>query len=222
MGGGNTMAKVYHMEVEQGQHFCLAIIDSDKKWPRAKKGKTWEKVNEVDDGKYLGEIDSNGFHAFNCSYYVMEELREMENLIPLDVLLSIPELKDKNLLKMSFDMSYHDMKEGLLASKVVEGDYQRYLQGVYSAYPLILSDINFCATYRKTFHSNDKEGYENACKKWKIVEGVCSKVMNHVLQNSDKLKAIDFTKLTAAQQSEWTNIGRKIFEWCCRYDTGIV
>lgn len=222
MGGGNTMATVYHMEIDRRQHFCLAIIDSDKKWPTEKKGRTWEKVREVDGEKYLGDTGANGFHAFNCSYYVMEKVREMENLIPLEVLRSIPDIKDMNLIKMSIDMSYHDMKEGLLASKVVEGDYQKYLQNVYSAFPQIISDINFCAAYRKIFHANDKKGYEEACKKWKIVEGVCSKVMSHVLHNGDMLKTIDFTKLTLSQQIEWTNIGRKIFEWCCQYETGIV
>lgn len=223
MGGGSTMAKVYEMEIDRGQHFCISIIDSDKKWPSAKKGDTWRLVRDVDKDCYYGdENGSDGCYAFNCTYYAMEELRELENLIPLEVLQSMPDVKSNQLLSMGLDLSYHDMKNGLLIRTIIEGDYQNYLHSVYGKYPDIVADIDFYAAYRKAFHANDKDGYEKACGKVKLSNGLGSKIMEHTLKEaSNELDKFDFSKLTAEQQHEWNNIGRKIFEWCCSFDGGI-
>ena len=53
MGGGNTIAKVYKMEVIRGQHFCLSILDSDKKFPTASYGDTCKALRAEDKDKYL-------------------------------------------------------------------------------------------------------------------------------------------------------------------------
>ncbi len=222
MGGGSTMAKVYKMEINRGQHFCLAILDSDKKWPTAKNGETCRKLKDEDKGKYLGDSGCDGQFAYNCRYYVMENIRELENLIPFEVLQAIPNIRDNDILKKSFDMSYHDMKDGLLAAKITEGDYQSYLHVVFSAYPDILDNIDFCAEYRRRYHPNDKDGFEKACKHWKLVDGLGSKVMEQVTrEGSSYLKNIDFKKLSPNQQKEWTNIGKIVFYWCCCFDSGI-
>lgn len=221
MGGGSTMAKVYKMEIDKGQHFCLAILDSDKKWPSAKKGDTCDKLKSEDKDKYLGDTGSNGQYAYNCSYYAMEDLCELENLIPMEVLKATPNIKEMDLLKMSFDMSYHDMKEGLLASKIKEGDYQNYLHTIYASYPDLVNTIDFYAECRKVLYAKDKDSFEKDCGKFKLVGGLGSKVMEHVLQDSQTtLKNVDFSKLSVSQQSEWINIGKKVFEWCCRFDGG--
>lgn len=224
MGGGSTMAKVYQMEILRGQHFCLSILDSDKKWPTAQKGDTWKLIRDVDKDCYYGDgKGSDGCYAYNCSYYAMEELRELENLIPIDVLKSMPSLKNNQLLSMDIDLSYHDMKSGLLIRTLVEGDYQNYLHTVYNEFPDIIADIDDYVAYRKTFHAKDKEGYENACGRAKLSIGLGPKIMEHVLTDaSNELRNLDFTKLSLEQQHEWTNIGRKIFEWCCSFDGGVV
>lgn len=223
MGGGSTLAKVYEMEINRGQHFCLAILDSDKKWPTAQKGETWDKVRKVDKECYLGDgISSDGKYAYNCGYYVMEEVRELENLIPTEVLLSMQTVQNNTLLSMGIDLSFHDMKEGMLASKVKKGHYQSYLQTVYTSYSQILKYIDFLADYRDAFYSSSKDGFEKACGRWKLSEGMGSKIMEQVLINaSEELKKADFTKLTAPQQHEWTNIGKTFFEWCCSFDGGV-
>ena len=223
MGGGSTMAKVYQMEIDRGQHFCISIIDGDKKWPSAQKGDTWRLVRDIDKDCYFGDGNgSDGCYAFNCTYYAMEELRELENLIPLEVLQSMPDVKNNQLLSMGIDLSYHDMKNGLLIRTLVEGDYQNYLHTVYSGYPDIIADIDFYAAYRKAFHANDKEGYEKACGKEKLSKGLGSKIMEHTLKDASyELSKFDFSKLTIEQQHEWINIGQRIFEWCCSFDGGI-
>ena len=148
MGGGNTIAKVYKMEIDRGQHFCLSILDSDKKFPTASYGDTCKALRSEDKDKYLGDAGCDGQHAFNCSYYVMDELRELENLIPMDVLKTMSNVKNNKLLQMNFDMSYHDMKEGLLAAKINIGPYQTYLDSVFAFDATLVSDIDFYAQYR--------------------------------------------------------------------------
>lgn len=222
MGGGNTIAKVYKMEIDRGQHFCLSILDSDKKWPTASKGDTYDKLQKEDKNCYKGDSNgSDGHYAYNCHYYVMEELRELENLIPLEVFRSMPNVRNSPLLGMNIDYSYHDMKEGLLARTIAEGDYQNYLHNVYHAYPGIIDNVDFCATFRKQFFPKNKDAYEKYCGRWKFSEGLGSKIMDHVLSDAtDELSKTDYLKLSKPQQNEWSNIGRTVFEWCCSFQSG--
>lgn len=215
MGGGNTIAKVYKMEIDRGQHFCVAILDSDKKFPSAGNGDTCKALQKEDKDKYLGENGNDGQHAFNCSYYVMKELRELENLIPLDVLKTMSNVKNQPLMQMSFDMSYHDMKEGLLAAKINSGAYQTYLDSVFASYVALVSDIDFYAQYRQQCCSC-KEEYEKACGRIKLVDGLGSKIMDQVLTSAKPaLAANTFAHMSPSQQNEWLKIGKKVFEWSC-------
>ena len=215
MGGGNTIAKVYKMEIDRGQHFCVAILDSDKKFPTASYGDTCKALRSEDKGKFLGDSSSDGQHAYNCSYYVMNELRELENLIPIIVLKSMSNIKNHPLFQMSFDMSYHDMKDGLLACKIAEGAYQQYLDLLFSFDPAIVDYVDFCAAYRKNCCSG-REDYEKQCGRWKLVEGLGPKIMEQVMLTAkNALASNNFSSLSPSQQYEWLMIGKKIFEWCC-------
>lgn len=221
MGGGSTIAMVYKMEIERCQHFCLSILDSDKRYPSCGKGETFSSLRRVDKDKYLGDCDGNdGQYAFNCSYYVMDELRELENLIPIEVLKTMDNVRSNPLLQMTFDMSYHDMKDGLLAKKVNVGDYQIYLDKLFSFDQAIVDYIDFCVAYRQC--CGDKEEYEKDCGRLKLVNGLGSNIMEQVLKNAQPaLEHADFSKLSLSQKKEWENIGKKIFEWCCFLDLGI-
>ncbi|WP_027450988.1 hypothetical protein [Xylanibacter brevis] len=219
MGGGNTIAKVYKMEIDRGQHFCVAILDSDKKFPTASNGETCKALQKEDKDKYLGQPGEDGQHAFNCSYYVMKDLRELENLIPLDVLRSMPQVKIQPLMKMNFDMSYHDMKDGLLACKIKVGAYQTYLDKIYSFDPAIVSMIDYCADYCQLCANKDE--YEKDCGRTKIVGGLGSKIMEQVLMTAQSVLASNpFAGMSQSQQSEWLGIGKKVFEWCCCMNVG--
>jgi hypothetical protein len=220
MGGGNTISKVYKMEIDRGQHFCLAILDSDKKYPTAGFGDTFKALKKEDKEKYLGDAGEDGQYAFNCSFYVMKDLRELENLIPLEVLKGMNNVNSLPLMQMNFDMSYHDMKEGLLASKINVGDYQTYLDNLFSSYPNIVKEIDFYAEYRQL--CSCKEEYEKDCGRVKVVEGLGSRIMEHVLDSAKPaLLSSNFSNMSYSQQSEWLGIGKKVFEWCCCLDIAL-
>ncbi len=215
MGGGNTIAKVYKMEIDRGQHFCLSILDSDKKFPTESYGDTCKALRAEDKDKYLGDAGSDGQYAFNCSYYVMEELRELENLIPIDVLKTMDNVKNNNLLQMNFDMSYHDMKDGLLAAKIKTGAYLSYLNTVFAFNPALVEDIDFYAQYRQHCCSC-KEEFEKACGRIRLVEGLGSKIMDQVLSSAKPaLATTQLAQMSPSQQNEWLKIGKKVFEWSC-------
>lgn len=219
MGGGNTIAKVYKMEINRGQHFCVAILDSDKKFPTASNGDTCKALQKEDKDKYMGDAGEDGQHAFNCSYYVMKDLRELENLIPLDVLKSMKQVKNQPLMQMNFDMSYHDMKEGLLACKINEGAYQTYLDSLYAFDPVLVGKIDYCAEYRQL--CANKEEYEKDCGRTRLVGGLGSKIMEQVLTTAQPALASNrFSGMSPSQQSEWLCIGKKVFEWCCCMNVG--
>ncbi len=169
---------------------------------------------------YLGDTQgSDGQHAFNCSYYVMDELRELENLIPDQVLMTMSNVQNQPLMKMNFDKSYHDMKEGLLAAKINVGAYQTYLDSLFSFDASLVSDIDFYANYRQQCCST-KEEYEKACGRTKLVEGLGSKIMEQVLEKAKPaLASKTFTQMSPSQQTEWLHIGKKVFEWCCCLNT---
>ena len=219
MGGGATIAKVYEMEINKEQHFCVAILDSDKKYPTCGKGDTFKTLKRVDGDLYLDEDGNNGQRAFNCSYYVMEDLRELENLIPISVLKSMATVSAMPLMQMSFDMSFYDMKEGLWACKINFGDYQDYLDRLFSFDANIVADIDFCADYRRLCDTKDE--FEKGCGRMKIAGGLGSKIMEQVLKNAGPaLAANSFSGMSVSQQHEWRNIGKKIYEWCCCMDVG--
>lgn len=87
MGGGSTIGQVIKQEVELKQHFAFAITDSDKKYPTCnKKGDTCKSVEK--------ELRKK---PFNCGHYIMQNVMEIENLLPLSVILEDKELNVKNI-----------------------------------------------------------------------------------------------------------------------------
>ena len=87
MGGGSTIGQVIKQEVELKQHFAFAITDSDKKYPTCnKKGDTCRSVEK--------ELRKK---PFNCGHYIMQNVMEVENLLPLSVILENKKLNVKNI-----------------------------------------------------------------------------------------------------------------------------
>lgn len=78
MGGGDTMRKVLENEILISRHFCLTLADSDKLYPNDVIGSTANKVKEL--------MEQN---PFNCGFYVMSNVREIENLIPKKIVVKL-------------------------------------------------------------------------------------------------------------------------------------
>lgn len=189
MGGGSTIGQVIKQEVELKQHFAFAITDSDKKYPTCnKKGDTCRSVEK--------ELRKK---PFNCGHYIMQNVMEVENLLPLFVVLGNKELNEKNIEDSILnDWSYFDMKKGLYVSN--EQKYNSYWNKNIND-PCILNI------------------FETACKsdsKECVIEGFGEKVLSKFLKLMEKKPTIFKDEdLSDNQKKEWENIGKHLISWCC-------
>lgn len=92
-------------EITLGHHLCIAIVDSDMKYQGCVKGNTCKQLLET-----LRKANSS-----YCGIYSMQQVREIENLIPYHLICECTNYKNHKLIKenFDFDMSFFDMKEGI-------------------------------------------------------------------------------------------------------------
>lgn len=189
MGGGSTIGQVIKQEVELKQHFAFAITDSDKKYPTCnKKGDTCRSVEKELRNK-----------PFNCGHYIMQNVMEVENLLPLSVILENKKLNVKNIKRCILkDWSFFDMKEGLCTSN--DPEFYKYWN----------ENINDSCILNI---------FETACKngsKECIIEGFGEKVLINFLKLMEKKTTIFKDEdLSDNQKKEWENIGKHLISWCC-------
>lgn len=209
-GGGDTIKQVYKFEIDIKQHLCLSIVDSDKKYPNGKIGQTASELKKMHEK----------FKPVNGCVYIMQEVREIENLIPFGVLQNYSTLKDHQIFKdkLILDFSYFDMKDGILRCKINQSLFNYWLQQLrnYPQLKAILKNCKLCSEQSKpSLKPADCLGICNArC----VIDGFGSKILENLLKNGnyDSLFSnIEDTDLTQSQKSEWTAIGKIIFEWSC-------
>lgn len=216
MGGGVTTAKVMENEVALRQHYCLAIADSDKISPQGKKGDT---VKDL--------MTAVATSPFNCEVYGLEDVAEIENLIPQRVVRHLYPLQAGVIDIFAKDPSFFDMKCGLELKVLVRDkdcDYWRRLL------PEKQADFDQRDAL-KAAHPG-RQNLENAltAANHKILEGFGTNLMKRVM-NADRdapteiqqenieanhlLNQTEMADLNASQQREWMNVGEKIFNWAC-------
>ena len=214
MGGGATIGKVLQMEINREQHFCLVIADSDKKWSGdVGYGDTAKKVIDV----------MEKFTPFNCRSYVMQKVREIENLIPRKF---VEQYGDNNgyFGILNLDFSFFDMKVGLCLSELWHQEIFRYWRDMLGDTALF-QERN---TLRQQCQT--KKDFDKVIKgKEPLKKGFGSNLLSLVIGDIDYLTAkkkfkpkmnhalycITPLDLTPAQQEEWKNIGQLMFSWTC-------
>ena len=210
-GGGVTIKDVYRMECELGHHFCLAILDSDKKWPNCQgNGSTASKFEE--------EI-ANMAIPLLCDYYIMKMVSEIENLIPIDVLGKFSSLKQKSFLKNHYQvLQWCDMKKGLeykiLYDKKAYKEWKK-------EFP---TEVQWTMVDTLIASSKDKKDYEKKVKQSQYPPAYDpwgAQLLSSILHPDPKhagkydLYSTDLSKLNPNQQAEWEEIGWKVFCWTC-------
>lgn len=202
-GGGATSCKVYKEEAESKQHYCLAILDSDKGFPSCKKKKdtTYDKVNKVDEN----------MHPVNCKCECLKYSREVENLIPSAYLKR--KYNDKDLIKAKIDLSYIDLKSGLLPKILWFNEAISYYKKLFSNVPAVLAEINRYEALKTT--KKNKDDYCKDVKDQSIINGLGDKIIELFLDenpdNSISLMLPDNNN----QHRDWEIMGRLIVQWCC-------
>lgn len=199
LGGGSTIAKVYELEIELKQHFCLAIVDSDRKYPNSSKGNTANLLLDKDKNK-----------PFNCKCYMIENVMEIENLLPTSV---VEQSTNKKIPLPKETLSFFDYKKGLCIDKLLNKEllqhWKEKLNG--TEYYEGLTEIEGETTKTDFEIEKFKEKYKNQ----KLIEGFGPNVLGECLKCVDELNAITKEDLTDAQEEEWNKIGKLFFEWTC-------
>ncbi|MBQ6727134.1 MAG: hypothetical protein IJQ89_11245 [Bacteroidales bacterium] len=214
-GGGSTTCDVVKHEILEKRRFCLVIVDSDKKYPNQPNyGDTARKIVDV-IGQYPSDV---------CKHYVMENVMEVENLIPHRIVRKYAsEKSDSEVLNRN--VAFYDMKIGLTLKGLYNDYVFHYLSEEFSE--LDYSQRNEAKSYTRC--RDDYEQYiddhhlVNVLKKGfgsdllKIVTCACDengKIRYPELEDEMKNKIIQ-EDLTAEQQIEWENIGSLMFSWMC-------
>lgn len=207
MGGGDTMRKVLENEILISRHFCLTLADSDKLYPNDVIGSTANKVKEL--------MVQN---PFNCGFYVMSNVREVENLIPRKIVEKLCVGKDFSIFDK--DPSFFDMKLGLCLVDLYRDEVCNYWRNLFQDPNLFQERDYIKARY------NEKKQYDVEIKgKAALLSGFGSDILALALNKSNKQKqrldskndlySITRKDLNTFQQREWEAIGKEMFSWTC-------
>lgn len=210
-GGGITIKDVYKLECLLGHHLCLAILDSDKKWPNCKEnGNTAKKFEE--------EMHSTTSPLL-CEHYIMSEVSEIENLIPVDVLSRFSSPSQKAFLKnYNHVLPWCDVKKGLeykiLYDKTAYEEWKK-------EFP---TEVDWATVDELRSSSKDKKDYEGKVKQRQfpaVYDPWGAQILSKILYPDSKhalkydLYSTDLTKLHPNQKAEWQEIGWRLFSWAC-------
>lgn len=213
MGGGNTTSEVLRHEIENMQFFCLAIADSDRKYPNDVVGDTANKL--------INLIQT--YNPIHCELYIMEKVLEIENLIPYSIITQY--LAGQGFLNIfNHDASFFDMKCGLTLNCLYDDATCRYWEN------MLTDHINLTQRNKAKSHSMSKKEYNEfiEANKYKktLLNGFGSDLLVKCIKNIDKsgkinpkitnkLMNLEKKDLTNSQYEEWMKIGEKIFSWTC-------
>lgn len=216
-GGGVTISDVYKNEIALGKHFCLAVADSDKKYPGGEVGSTGMKLMKLHDEVL----------PFNCRYYVLNNVCEIENLIPIPILKSFGNNRNHylfNEMRHLPNLSYFDMKKGLKCCSIKCEDEYDYLFKQICNEEFLKDRMEKCHICLSGDSYNVSKDKEAGCKEQKVlIQGFGNNILKDIIQedkssikgNKNKLRSVKFSDLTSEQKIEWLAIGQYIFEWCC-------
>ena len=202
-GGGNTTHSSYKRYAQADNRICLCITDSDKKHISHNVDETAKKVQEV----------HNNLQPKLCMQYCIENVREVENLIPSNVLKIV--CNDDVNRNKGFELSeiikeynpdlylYFDFKDGLKCEKYRKIECQHLKPEIER---LITEDLMLKTDDELSeIKSNKSTGV--------IISGMGSDLLS---LSNEKLK--DFSdwgsiSLLENQEKEWITIGKLIFNY---------
>ncbi len=216
-GGGSTTCDIVRREIVEAKRFCLVVVDSDKKYPdQPEYGDTAKKIKKVEEL----------YPSKTCRVYIMEEVMEIENLIPERIVRDYA--SDKSSCDMlERDFSFFDMKVGICLKGL-------YKNEVYDYWKIQLQNegIDFSQREMAIENTSTRDQYERYIDDNnltnEIKKGFGSDLLRLVTCNCDIDGKIRFPELenemynnihpydlTDKQLKEWNAIGGLVFSWCC-------
>lgn len=204
-GGGDTLRLVWSNEASQN-NFCLAFLDSDKKWHKGSLGDTLKKVIDVQQKEKYCTAD-----------YIYSDLyREIENMIPFDILKIVSQKNvDWNrgfadidtIIKAGKDVRYYDMKYGFTLKK-----YKK-LQGKEGEKKYVNMQLS-CLYSQYSDLGKWMQGLEeNAILLHGLGADVLIRSVEYLKDNFENWLANAL--LDPLLEQEWVRIGKELVNWTC-------
>lgn len=204
-GGGDTLRSVWSNEASQ-DNFCLAFLDSDKKYPEGSYGATLKKVIAIqEEKKYC-----------TASFIFSDIYREIENMIPLEILEIVSqESKDwtqgfkdiEVIVKSGKDIQYYDIKNGLTLKKYIilqnKKEEKKYV------------DMHLACLYSE--HEDLDAWMKSLPKETILLHGLGGDVLKRAvnyLENHSEILLKDIS-LDSRLNQEWMKIGKELVNWTC-------
>jgi hypothetical protein len=207
LGGGNTISGVIKSHCELKKCFCLTLVDSDKKYPNATYGDTLKNAIK----KY-----ENFEFPFNCGILYSDEIREIENLIPISILKKISsdnvdwnrgfDIIEKNN-ELNHNVNYFDLKKGMSKNKYCKILDPKHIDYVnqFVKNSNLMTNAEFASICNVVDEENDEI----------LLHGLGDKVLERAIAYINEMKP-DFSEhLDLNLEKIWFTIGKHIFSWTC-------
>lgn len=201
-GGGAASCRVYKEEANNKQHFCLAVMDSDRGYPKCTKvaDTTYWKVKK----------EEVSLKPITCYCDKLQYSREVENLIPTTYLRK--KYSNMDLIKAEVDMSYIDIKNGLEAKLLWFSDAIEYYRKLFASDSAVISSINNCEQLK---NGKKKDDYCVLVKGQVLISGLGDKVTESFLDDNPGDSISQMSPISDNQRKDWKKIGRLVAQWCC-------
>ncbi|KAA6339243.1 hypothetical protein EZS27_012813 [termite gut metagenome] len=207
-GGGNTINEVLEEITNYKNCFCLAFLDSDKKYPDCEIGETLKKVKKS---------RKKDFCYFNTDYIYSDSYREVENLIPLSLLKEISKEnpdwnKGYTTLETIFvkggNIDYYDIKESVTEKHYSEITNPHY--GEYVRKQLLIAGL-------KNEEELEAIKGKKEDKDTILLQGLGKKVLDRAIEYVKKNfpEWSQTPNLPETLEKEWERYGKEILNWTC-------
>lgn len=202
--GGHIVTEIKKMK--RKKRACLAIIDSDKKYPTHNPG------NKTTYKKCLGIKESSIYKL------LVLNVQEVENLIPIEYINQHQFLGDGIINKKHFDtllnnnhteyiLQYLDLKKGIKKKDVADdANYQTFVSFCYFHNTLVNQGLSF-NEFLLSIEDND-------FIQKPLQESILKNVLDEIKER-EKLGVNHLPYLMNFQEDEWKKIGQYMLNWGC-------
>ena len=211
-GGGGSQTGINHAELcKEQSNMCICVVDSDKVSPKSPIGSTAGKCVEelehvnMSGGKYLGKL-------------VILQCREIENLIPLEVMVSIHQNQQMKQLLKSISQD-HDLLECYAFIDIKRGIFIKSIIEAYKYDPTFSKPLEgFLAITSRCLGAREcSRTWDNLCNHCQIITGqanILTKVTEILLQDrkTDWFR-LDIRDSSTLLDQETLRVGKCVAEW---------